>query len=49
MKITFESHDDSPSGKVLNIPIMIIVAASVFENDGKCYPQVYLHECLYEL
>ena len=49
MKITFESDDDLPLGKPLNIPNMITVAASVFGKDGKYYPQVYLHECLYEL
>ena len=28
---------------------MTIVVRSVFEDDGKYYPQVYLGECLYEL
>ena len=49
MKIRFESDDDLPLGQPLNIPNMITVAASVFGKDGKYYPQVYLHECLYEL
>ena len=49
MKFSFESDDDLPLGKLLNIPNMIIVAASVFEKDGKYYLQIYLHECLYEL
>ena len=48
MSIRFES-DDLPLGKTLNIPSMIIVPASVFEKDGKDYPQVCLQECLYEL
>ena len=49
MKIRFESNDDLPLGKTLNIPCIIIVAASVFEKDGKYYRQVCLHECLHEL
>ena len=28
---------------------MTIVVRSVFEDEGKSYPQVYLDECLYEL
>ena len=48
-EIRFESDDDLPLGKPLNILEMIIVTTSVFEKDGNYYPQVYLHECLYEL
>ena len=29
--------------------MLTIVAGSVFEEDGKYYPQIYLDECLYEL
>ena len=28
---------------------MTITIRSVFEEDGKLYPQVYLHDTLYEL
>ena len=49
MKIRFESNDDLPLGKILSIPSMIIVTRSVFQEDNKYYPQVYLHECAYEL
>ena len=48
MRIKFESNDDLPLGKVLNIPMCIIIARKVFEEDCKYYPQVLLHECLYE-
>ena len=48
IKIKFESNDDLPLGKILNIPVCIITVKSVFEEDGKYYPQVLLHECLYE-
>ena len=45
MKIRFESNDDLPLGKVLSIPVMIIVDRSVFQKDNNYYPQVCLHEC----
>ena len=48
MKIKFESNDDLLLGKILNIPVCIINVRSVFEEDGKYYPQVLLHGCLYE-
>ena len=49
MKIKFESDDDLPLGKRFNILDMIIVAASALENNGKYYPQFFLHECAYKL
>ena len=49
MKIKFYIDDDLPLNKPLKSPIMIIVARSVFEEDGKYYLQVYLDECLYKL
>ena len=48
MKIKFESNDDLPLGKILNILVCIIIVRSVFKKDGKYYPQVLLHECLHE-
>ena len=49
MKIKFESNDDLPLGKILNIPSMIIVVKSDFQKDNKYHPQVYLHEGGYNL
>ena len=49
MKIKFESDNDLPLGKTFNIPHMIIVAASVFEKNGKYYPQIFSNECEYKL
>ena len=49
MKIKFDSDDDLPLNKQLKFPTMAIVVRSVFEDEGKFYPQVYLDECLYEL
>ena len=48
MKIKFESNDDLPLGKILSIPVCIVTVGSVFQEDNSYYPQVYLHECLYE-
>ena len=45
MRSRFESVDDLPWGKTLNIPEMIIV----LEKNGKYYPQIFLDKCLYEL
>ena len=49
MKIRFESDDDLPLGRTINILDMIIVVASVLEKNGKYYPQISLHECAYKL
>ena len=48
MKIRFESDDDLPLGKILNIPVCVIIVRSVFQEHNDYYPQVYLHGCLYE-
>ena len=48
LKIRFESDDNLPSGKILNIPVCIIVARFVFQENNNYYPQACLHECLYE-
>ena len=48
MKIKFESHDDLPLSKILSIPVCIITVRPVFQDNNNYYPQVHLHECLYE-
>ena len=48
IKIGFKSDDDLPLGKILSIHSMIVVVRSVFQEDSKYYPQVCLHECVYE-
>ena len=45
MKTNFELDDDWPLGKTFNILVIIIVAASVYAKNGKCYPKKILHEC----
>ena len=49
MKIKFNSDDDLPLNKILKLHILTIIIRSVFEEDGKYYPQVFLDECLYEV
>ena len=49
MKARFESNDDLPLNKILNIPVCIIIVNSVFQEYNNYYPQVLLYECLYEL
>ena len=48
MKIRFESDDDLPLGKILNIPACVTIVRSVFQDNKNYYPQVFLHECFYE-
>ena len=49
MKINFNSDDDLPLNKPLKFHAMTIVIRSVFEEDVKLYPQVFLDGALYEL
>ena len=49
MKIKLNSDDDLTLNKPLKFHAMTIIIRSVFEEGGKLYPQIYLHECLYEL
>ena len=48
-KIKFNSDNDLPLNKPSKFHIMTIVIRSVFEEDGKLYPQVFLDDTLYEL
>ena len=49
MKIKFNSDDNFPLNKPLKFHNMTITSRSVFEEDGKLYPQVLLDDTLYEL
>ena len=48
MKIRFESNDGLSLSKILNIPGMIILVGSVFQEGNKHYPQVCVHVCVCE-
>ena len=49
MKIKFNSDDNLPLNKPLKFHLMTITIRSVFEEDGKLFPQVFLDHTLYEL
>ena len=49
MKIKFNSDDHLLLNKILKLHMLTIILRSVFEEDCKYYPQVFLDECLYEL
>ena len=49
MKIKFNSDDNLPLNKTLKLHNITVIIRSVFEEDDKYYPKVFLDECLYEL
>ena len=49
MKIKFNSDDNLPLNKPLKFHNMTIAIRSVFEEDGKIYPQTFLDDTLFEL
>ena len=49
MKVKFNSDDNLPLNKPLKFHNMTITIRSVFKEDGKLYPQVFLDDTLYEL
>ena len=49
MKIKFNSDDDLPLNKPVKFHMMTIIIRSVFEEDGKHYPQVFLYDTLHKL
>ena len=49
MKIKFNLDDKLPLNKTIEIPSMIVVVRTVFHENNKYYPHVFLDECLYKL
>ena len=49
MKTQFNSDDNLPLNKPLKFRLMTITIRSVFSESGKFYPQLFLHNTLYEL
>ena len=49
MKIKFNSYDELPLNKTIEIPSMTKVVRVIFLENSKYYPQVFLDECLYKL
>ena len=48
MKIKFNSDDEPPLNKAIEIPAIAVVIRAAFHESNKCYPQVFLDECLYK-
>ena len=51
MKINANLDDDLPLNKILKLHMLTIIVRSVFEDNGKYYPQVlfcYYPLCLYK-
>ena len=49
MKTKFNYDDDLPLNKPLKFHNMTIIIKSVYDEDAKLYPQVFLDDTLYEL
>ena len=49
MIIKFNSDDYFSLNKILKLHMLTIIVRPVFEEDGKCYPQVFPDECLYKV
>ena len=48
MKIKFESNDNLPIDNIINMHQVTIIR-SIFAQNGKFYPQLFLDDALYEL
>ena len=48
-KIKFNSEDNLPLNKMLKLHMLTVIVRSVFEENGKYYPQVFLGGSLYEV
>ena len=49
MKIKFNSDNEFPLNKAIEIPKMTIVVRAVLHENNKYHPQVFLNECLYKI
>ena len=49
IKIKFDSSDELPLNKTIEIPTITIVVTAIFLENNKYYPQVFLDECLYKI
>ena len=46
-KLRFNSDVDRPTDTLIEFRSLVINVSCVIEKDGKCYPEIYLDECLY--
>ena len=49
IKIIFNSDDELPLNKIVEIPSMAKIVRAIVHENNKYNPQVFLDECLYKL
>ena len=49
MIVKFDSNDELPLNKTMEIYNVTIVVRGTFHENNKYYPQVFLDECLYKI
>ena len=49
MKIKFDSDNELPLNKTIEIPTIAIVIRAIFLENNRYYPQVFLDECLHKI
>ena len=49
MKIKFKSNDNLPTDNIINMHQVTIIIRSVFAQNGKFYPQLFLDDALYNI
>ena len=49
MKIKFNSDDNLPLNKTIEIPMVTIIIRAVFLENNQYYPQAFVDECLYKI
>ena len=49
MKIKFNSDDNLSLNKMLKLQMKTVIVTSVFGEDGKYYPHIFLNKCLDEV
>ena len=49
MRTKFDSNDNLPTDNIVNMHLITIIIRSVFAQNGKFYPQLFLHDALYKL
>ena len=49
MKIKFESNDNLPTDNIVNMHQVTIIIRSVFAQNRKFYPQLFLDDALYNI
>ena len=49
MKIKFNSDDELPLNKMIEILTMAIVLSAAYNENNKYHPQFFLGKCLYKL